>query len=101
DDGRLVPAAVLDVPVDGVVADVELAVGVPPVDRGIRVVDGSCRLGDPVAEVRCLFEPEGRCVVCDAGHDFVIAGGGVLGVDIHDSIVAHDTGSCGVRVGSG
>src|SRR5699024_12487185 len=88
----------LDVAADSVVADVEHAVGVPPVDRGIRVDDGPCRRGDPIDEVRCLLEPEARCVVCDAGHDFVIAGGGLLGVDTHASIVTHDTGSCGARV---
>ncbi len=90
DDGGLIAAAVRDMAVDRVVADVELAVGEPAIDRRIRIVDGLRRFGDPVDVVPGLLEPEPLGVLGDAGHDVVVAGCGVLG-GVHDPIVTHGT----------
>ena len=91
DDGGLIAAAVRDMAVDRVEADVELAVGEPAIDRRIRIVDGFRRFGDPVDMALGLLEPESLGILGDAGHDLVVVGCGVLGGGIHETIVTHGT----------
>ena len=56
-DGGLLTAPGVDVPVDGVVADVELGIGIPPVERRARVVEDAFGRGHPV-DAASGFAPE-------------------------------------------
>jgi len=55
--GDAVPVAGLDVAVDAVVGDVDLAVGEPLVERRVGLVDAFLGLGLPVQELGRLLEP--------------------------------------------
>src|SRR5262249_24284581 len=78
DQGHLVRAAVLDVPIDGVVAGVDLAAHKPPVERLARVVEDLVPLLAPADLVRGLGpkplgvinRPRANLPI-SAGHDFL------------------------------
>ena len=73
-DRHLVATTIDDVPVEGVVAGMQRAIGEPPIERGAGIVENYGGLLDPVDDLGGLA-PEGGRVGCTGGMDLCISAG--------------------------